>query len=385
MSKRFEQLMKAILQRLRRRKSARENRQVPVETASSARSERPNPASSRIVMTPLPDKSAPTAAASTAGAVATIHSPFRPIDHQPSAGEFRDESHTHLGLTRRYKLYIPSARRDQALPLLVMLHGCTQDPDDFAAGTAMNELADEQGFYVLYPRQSLEANPSRCWNWFNHHHQQRGRGEPALIADLTLALLAQNNIDRQRIYVAGLSAGGAMAAIIAAAYPESYAAVGVHSGIARGSAINVLEAIEVMKRGPAASGFRLAANGVGFTSAAASARARLTMPTIVFHGDADETVHPSNGARVIEAVVDTIDVPGKVAVATGESGGRRFTRTMHHDPQQNVVAEHWLVHGAGHAWSGGQDAGSHADPAGPDASREMLRFFFAHPMGEGNS
>ncbi len=348
--------------------------------AERPRADVPYSARTTGAATSLPDSSVSGAAVSIPDMPQPHAGVFGRSGGAPAAGEFRDETHSHLGLTRRYKLYIPSGSQGKALPLLVMLHGCTQDPDDFAAGTGMNELADEHGFYVLYPRQSLEANPSRCWNWFNHHHQQRDRGEPALIADLAMAVATQYGLDRQRIYIAGLSAGGAMAAIVAAAYPEIFAAAGVHSGLARGSAGNVLEALEVMKHGHCGAGPRRVANGVGFTSAAASARAQITVPTIVFHGDADETVHPSNGEQVVGAVLDTLDAGGSASVVKGEAAGRRYTHSVHRDRQQKVVAEHWLVHGGGHAWSGGQEAGSHTDPGGPDASREMLRFFFAHPL-----
>ncbi len=307
--------------------------------------------------------------------------PFERMGATQADGEFRDESHAHLGLTRRYKLYVPPDRTGQALPLVVMLHGCSQDPDDFAAGTAMNEQARALGFYVLYPKQSLDANPSRCWNWFNHHHQQRGRGEPAFLADLTHAVIAQHDIDPRRVYIAGLSAGGAMAAIVASTYPEIFAAVGVHSGLPRGIASNVLEALKVMKNGIAGPGLPVNANSIGFTSAAAAARARITVPTIVFHGDMDRTVHPRNGEQVIAAVLGTVRAAGDGTVEQGDTAqGRSYTRTTHRDEDGQVVAEHWLLHDAGHAWSGGQEAGSYTDPSGPDASREMLRFFFAHPL-----
>lgn len=243
-----------------------------------------------------------------------------------------------------------------------MLHGCTQNPDDFAAGTAMNLLAAEQGFYVLYPAQSQQANPQRCWSWFKHNHQARGRGEPALLAGMTREVMAQHPIDDQRVYVAGLSAGGAMAAILGDTYPDIFAAVGVHSGLAAGSASDLPSALGAMKSG---------ANPAR-TRASASA-----LPTIAFHGDADSTVHPANGGQVIAA---SAAMAARVEVdQPGSSGGRKTTRRTHHAPDGSVLAEHWLVHGAAHAWSGGSAAGSYTDPRGPDASAEMLRFFLAHP------
>ncbi len=280
-----------------------------------------------------------------------------------SAGEFISGTHTHANLTRRYKLYIPPGRAGQALPLVVMLHGCTQNPDDFAAGTGMNQRARAQGFFVLYPEQPKDANPSACWNWFKHNHQKRGSGEPALIASLTQAITRQYGLDARRVFVAGLSAGGAMAAVLAAAYPDIYAAVGVHSGVPAGAASNVAQALMVMKSGHSGT----------------STHPPITIPTIVFHGDEDKTVHPRNGEQVIAAIQG--HVAGSASVEQGLSAqGRRYTRSIRHDDQGNVLSEHWLVHGAGHDWSGGQAAGSYTDIAGPDATGEMLRFFFSQKL-----
>ena len=227
-------------------------------------------------------------------------------------GEFVSGTHTHASLTRRYKLYTPPASAGESLPLLVMLHGCTQNPDDFAVGTGMNELARQQGYCVLYPEQPANANPQRCWNWFKHNHQSRGRGEAALLASMTLEVIKQHGMNESRIYIAGLSAGGAMAAIMAAAYPEIYAAVGVHSGLAVGAASNVSEA--------------LAAMNVGAVDAKLTASIT-AVPTIVFHGDNDRTVHPRNGEQVIAAIA-AISAGSEKSVEKGESNqGQRFTRT----------------------------------------------------------
>eukprot|EP01036_Dinobryon_divergens_P046103 gene46103-61643_t len=244
----------------------------------------------------------------------------------------------------------------------------------------MNAPAAGQGFFVLYPEQSPDANPQRCWNWFKHNHQQRGRGEAALLADLTQTIVEQHGLDPRRVFIAGLSAGGAMAASVAAAYPEIYAGVGVHSGLAPGAANNLQEALAAMRAG-AASG---ASTGVRGEPALAGATA-LPVPTIVFHGNQDTTVHPRNGQQVLAAAL----VPaGPAAAAAPEvlegraSGGRSYTRTRFANDTGRPVAEHWLVHGAGHAWSGGQASGSYTDPNGPDASAEMLRFFLAQsPRG----
>lgn len=301
------------------------------------------------------------------GCVFEVHTPA------PAPATFTRGTHSQAGLTRAYKLFVPPARADQPRALVVMLHGCTQDPDDFAAGTGMNEAALEEGFVVLYPAQAQEANPSRCWNWFKHNHQQRGRGEPAVIAGMTHAVMKEHGIDPRRVYIAGLSAGGAMATIVAEAYPELFAAVGVHSGLPRGAASSVTEALSVMGSGMAGSG---ALPGGGPAEEAAPAR----VPTIVFHGDQDRTVHPRNGEQVLAAALAGA-AAGAARVEQGAAGqGRRYTRSTHAADDGTTQAEHWLLHGAGHAWSGGRAAGSYTDPAGPDATREMLRFFFEHPL-----
>ncbi len=282
------------------------------------------------------------------------------------ADAFIQGSHSHAGLTRRYKLYVPADHAGQALPLVMMLHGCTQNPDDFAAGTRMNDLAREQRFFVLYPEQAQDSNPQRCWNWFNRSHQQRGSGEPALLASMTRTVMAEYAIDARRVYVAGLSAGGAMAAVMGSAYPELFAAVGVHSGLPTGAATNVAEALAVMKRGT--------------PRVASSARAPLatsTLPTIVFHGSKDQVVHPKNGEHIINGLLAENARGGTLEQGISASG-TRYKRAVHRDASGEVIAEHWLLQEAGHAWSGGSPAGSYTDPKGPDASAEMLRFFLQH-------
>ena len=276
-------------------------------------------------------------------------------------GQFVGGSHADASAgSRDYKLFIPPASFEGPLPLVVMLHGCTQNPDDFAVGTQMNEAALERGFYVLYPAQTQRANSSRCWNWFKHNHQKRGRGEPALLAGMTRDIISRYNIDPTRVYVAGLSAGGAMAAILGDAYPDLFAAVGVHSGLPTGSATNVQTALSVMQTGPGAI-----------------ARTVASPPTIVFHGDQDTTVNPVNGEQAVIASAGGLKPQG-----TRESSGRGrdYTRRVYGEAGGRVVAEHWAVHGAGHAWSGGSARGSYTDAEGPDASAEMLRFFFANTL-----
>jgi poly(hydroxyalkanoate) depolymerase family esterase len=265
---------------------------------------------------------------------------------------------------RAYKLYVPPGHRGRRMPLVVMLHGCTQGPDDFAAGTRMNDAARDQGFLVLYPAQDQHANASRCWNWFKHNHQERGRGEPHLIAGMTRHVIERYGVDAERVYVAGLSAGGAMAAILGEAYPDLFAAVGVHSGLPAKSAADLPGALKAMKEGAPAGGTRAGP------------------PTIVFHGDRDTTVHPVNGERIAASRHGHATPESETALS---ANGRRYTRVSYRDGSGRVVTEHWVVHGGAHAWSGGDPRGSYTDAKGPDATTEMLRFFFAHsnrPQGD---
>lgn len=272
--------------------------------------------------------------------------------------------HSDSSSHRDYKLYVPPGTDSGAMPLVVMLHGCSQNPDDFAAGTAMNEIAGALGIVVLYPAQLEHANAQGCWNWFKHNHQVRGRGEPALLAGMTREVMARHAIDPDRVYVAGLSAGGAMAAILGDAYPDIYAAVGVHSGLATGVAQDLPSALNAMKSGGGAGtrGTRGTASGVA---------------TIVFHGDADTTVNPANSNQIImvsagmSSSVDIEPVQG--------AGELPATRRVYRAQDGRVVAEHWVVHGAEHAWSGGSAKGSYTEPRGPNASAEMVRFFMANP------
>ncbi|UIJ70449.1 PHB depolymerase family esterase [Aurantimonas sp. HBX-1] len=275
----------------------------------------------------------------------------------PAGARFETRLFANTAGTRDYKLYVPSKPAGRALPLVVMLHGCTQSPDDFAAGTRMNELAEEFGFLVVYPAQSKAANSSKCWNWFSAADQERERGEPSLIAGITREVIAEFGVDPKRVYVAGLSAGGAQAAIMGATYPDLFAAVGVHSGLACGAARDVASAFAAMSKGGAPSTGR----GTG-------------IPTIAFHGDGDATVNKVNGEHVIAQAK-----AGDDFIAEREKGrspgGVSYTRTRYRDGRGRALHEHWLLHGAGHAWAGGSSAGSYTDPGGPDASREMLRFF----------
>jgi len=260
---------------------------------------------------------------------------------------------------RSYKLYVPPNAGEQPLPLVVMLHGCTQNADDFAAGTDMNKAARDRGFYVLYANQSPKASPQMCWSWFKHNHQQSGRGEPSILAGMTQNIIATRAIDTRRVYVAGLSAGGAMAAILAGAYPDLYAAVGVHSGLAPGAASDLPSALAAMKS-PRIQAPTQAGNGV---------------PTIVFHGDRDAIVHPHNAQNVIAASAGS-SVRVKTLHVPGVNNTRHSTKHVYQNTAGNIIAERWEIHGAGHAWAGGTKNGSYTDSSGPDATAEMLRFFF---------
>lgn len=278
----------------------------------------------------------------------------------PAVGQWIDGAYTGATGRRAYKLYIPSRYQGQPLPMIVMLHGCTQDPDDFATGTRMNFLAEEGAFLVVYPEQAAAANASRCWNWFQAAHQQRDQGEPSLIAGITRQVMAEYHVDARQVFVAGLSAGGAMAAIMAAAYPDLYMAVGVHSGLAPGIAHDLPSALQAMQHGGAHAGSNAAGR---------------VIPLILFQGDQDSTVHPRNAEELIRQWGATPE-PQQTTVRQGQVvGGRAYTCAVYRDLSGQAIIEAWTVHGAGHAWSGGSRHGSFTDPAGPDASRELVRFF----------
>ncbi len=359
---------------------ARPEARAPVPTESDGNL--PVPGEARIAEPPLADTDLTQARPSTTPAASegeTVRAldPLMP-ETAPAArsapplpgGRFLSGSFTQTSGTRPYKLFIPGGAALAPRPLLVLLHGCKQNPDDFAAGTRMNELAQSRGWVVLYPAQPQTANGSGCWNWFQSGDQKRERGEPAILAGMTRHVMATEHIDPRRVYVAGLSAGGAMAAILATTHPDLFAAVGIHSGLPHGAAHDLMTALSVMRQGPS-YGSRLAA-----------------LPAIVFHGDKDRTVHPSNGEALIAQSGPT-GQPQAVAgppprVEKGQvAGGRNYTRSIHLDAAGRPQAEHWVVHGAGHAWSGGSAAGSYTDPKGPDASAEMLRFFEAYRVAEG--
>jgi poly(hydroxyalkanoate) depolymerase family esterase len=229
----------------------------------------------------------------------------------------------------------------------------------------MNALAEKHGLAVAYPAQGRRHNASSCWNWFQPAHQLRGIGEPAILASLTRKLMREFGLGRDAVFVAGLSAGGAMAVILADLYPDVYSAAGIHSGLAYGSARDVVSAMSVMRNGPVSSGL-------------VPMRVAQPFPVrrIIFQGTADSTVHPSNSAEIVAATEGDGAVPTRIGKRS--AGGRAYVRSDYPGSDGAIMTEHWMIEGAGHAWSGGRAAGTFTDPKGPDASAQMVRFFLAH-------
>ncbi len=281
-------------------------------------------------------------------------------------GHFSTLAYSNGAGRRQYRLYVPANAAGVPLPLIVMLHGCTQDADDFSAGTRMNALAEEHRCLVAYPVQPQQANASKCWNWFKPDDQHRERGEPSLIAGITREIMSTHNVDPARVYVAGMSAGGAMAAIMIAEYPELYAAAGVHSGLPARCARNLPSALSAMK-GKHPRQARHSQRETGLSP---------KRPLIVFHGDADTTVSVANATHLVHGFDPRPDSSIKKHQA---EGGRRSCTVSLRISGDGIDAELWTIHGAGHAWAGGDARGSYTDPTGPDASAEMLRFFLDHP------
>jgi len=297
-------------------------------------------------------------------------------DDAATHGFFTEAVFPFGGAHHPYRLYVPASKAGlpvfaSALPLIVLLHGCKQNALDFAQGTAMNTLADQNACMVLYPEQIPTANSSRCWNWFATGHQQRGVGEPGMIAALTQHVMASRQlgarVDAERIYIAGLSAGGAMAAVVAGLYPDIFAAVGVHSGLPSGAARGMLSAFGAMQRG-------------------AKGQPAAALPTIVFHGTGDRTVHPANGENISNAALAALRGSGlalvksssKSATANDPDQSTPTEKTVYRAANGPSYLEHWRVEKGPHAWSGGNASGSYTDPDGPSASAAMLAFFLQH-------
>ena len=282
----------------------------------------------------------------------------------PPGASFASRTFQCAAGSRTYKIYIPASCAGRPRALIVMLHGCKQTPDDFATGTGMNALAEDHRLAVVYPAQTGSANAASCWNWFNPHDQRRDVGEPSIIAGITRKVADDFDISRAMTFVAGLSAGGAMAAVLGKTHPDVYAAIGVHSGLPYAAANDVLSAFAAM-RGNQTSLPR----GEG-----AKACDGQFVRTIVFHGNADTTVHPSNG-RAVATAAERHAAGDRVEETSASHQGRRFRRTVRRGADGTAEVETWMVDGAGHAWFGGNPAGSFTDPVGPDASAEMVRFF----------
>lgn len=287
----------------------------------------------------------------------------------------------------RYKMYIPTGYRyGTPAMLLVMLHGCTQSPDDFASGTMMNTYAEQHTFIVVYPDQPLTANPNRCWNWFSSQHQHRDRGEPARIMGIVEQVRLDYTIDSRRVHVAGISAGASMGIILGATYPDVFASLGVCSGVAYRAATSVAGALLVQTRG--------CTNLPALAQAAYDAMGthRRVVPIIVFQGTADMTVAPINAEHIIaqwghtnRLVADAEHLPpadpAPTHIREGRvDGGRSYTESIYEDHQGMVVMKRYLVQGMQHCWPGGSSGGTYTDPRGPNASALMAEFFVGHPI-----
>lgn len=285
--------------------------------------------------------------------------------HIPNGAQYLTRKHFSAAGSRNYRIYLPASQPTRPKGLILMLHGCSQTPDDFAVGTHINALAEKQGFAIAYPAQTRGHNGASCWNWFKPGHQNRGAGEPAILASLTRRLMREFGLGREAVFVAGLSAGGAMAAILADVYPDVFSAAGIHSGLTRGSARDVITAMSAMRNGGPSEGI-----------AASVAMRTYPVRRIIFQGEADTTVHPSNAAMIVAAAVGSDAVPTKIGKRTVR--GRGYARSDFSGSDGAVMLELWMIEGSGHAWSGGRVAGSYTDCKGPDASVQMIRFFMAN-------
>jgi len=305
-----------------------------------------------------------------------------------SSGIWQQYTYNGPAGSRPYFVYTPANYQvGTAVPLMVMLHGCTQTPADFAAGTQMDQLADQKQFIVVYPQQTSTYNQEKCWNWFDSADQSRGSGEPAIIAGIVQAVeqtTSQWTIDTHRIYAAGLSAGAAMTVILGATYPDIFAAIGVQSGLEYQAATSSTEAYTALRQGgpdPARQG-QAAYNAMG--------SAARVVPTITFHGTSDYLVYPINGEQVVRQWMQTDHLASHNAynasfnsptsTTNGQvAGGHSYSVYTWNDNNGNEVQEYWLVNGMGHGWSGGSSSGTYTDPQGPGATQAIYNFFMNHP------
>ena len=307
---------------------------------------------------------------------------FVPASH--AASSFNEY---YYGSNFWFKVYVPSTyTAGTAVPLVVMLHGCLQDPDDFAAGTRMNALAEEKKFIVLYPEMNVYANANMCWNWFYDYNQHRNAaGEADIIAGMTNWVKSNYTINSSKVFVAGLSAGAAMATIMGATYPDLFKAVGVSAGVEYDAADTAMGGITAMSSG----GFVTPTTSGNEIYSEMSTR-KHRMPVIVFHGSADTTVKPINATEVVTSwaqandMIDdgtdnnSVDATADLTVNGTVTGGRSYTKYTYKDNLGAGLIEYYKVTNMTHAWSGGSSAGSYTDPLGPDASRIMYDFFMTH-------
>jgi len=324
-------------------------------------------------------------------AVATIL-----LGHPPraQAGDWVSGSASSSSGSRNYKLWVPSGYdKRKSSPLVMMLHGCMQKPEDLAAISGLNEIADRNTFLVVYPEQTVEANPLRCWNWFDPKHQARDSGEPALLAAVVKQVQASNSIDANRVYIAGISAGAAMAVVMGVTYPDLFNGIGVCAGLEFKAGTSAETGLAAMKQGgpdPKQQGL------IAFKAIAENlpGKSKQRMPVIVFQGDADPYVNSLNADQLINQWAKTNDylddgkdndsVKSQPASQTEGTlpGGHDFTRSIYTDRAGRLLMEKWMVKGLGHAWSGSPTAGPFGDPKGPNASLEMWRFFVETSKGK---
>ncbi len=289
--------------------------------------------------------------------------------------------------SREYLVYVPKGRSIwRRAPLVVLCHGCKQTPEEFAQGTRITDLADRHQFVVLLPRQKESANPWRCWNWFESH-TAGGSGEAAIVAAQIRSVRRRYRCHRKRVLVAGISAGGALAAIMGVRHPDLVAAVAVHSGLACGAAKSPVTAIAVMQSGPEQDVAALAD-----IARASASKQPVRIPLLALHGDADNVVAPRNAAALVRqylhlnghasasdptaqsSALPAADAETRTTLANGRTEVVREWRT-----DGRLVARLVEVAGLGHAWSGGDPSLAYNDAEPPDAT-ELVGAFFADAL-----